>query len=159
MNIIIIFFCYKIIKINVDHMCFDPPLFANGQIIFSTDTTSPFDFGTLATYICDTGFSLSGNVARTCTGDDSSPVGIWSGGDPTCISENNIFPYRDRMCRIVCMQVILTNYVHTICLKFQALLVSHYTPSLMAQRCTVPTPSSHLCTVPRPLIAVRTVFS
>ncbi len=68
-------------------MCSDPPMFANGQIFFTNNAISPFDFGTNATYICDLRFSLSGTGTRTCTGDGSSPVGMWTGDDPTCICE------------------------------------------------------------------------
>ena len=57
----------------------------NGQVTYSTDTTSPFDIGTMATYSCNTGFGLSGGDAtRSCGGDGSSPNGIWSGMSPTC---------------------------------------------------------------------------
>ena len=67
-----------------DHMCDTPPVLTNGQIIFSNDTTSPYEFGTVATYVCDTGFSLIGETTRTCDGDDSSPIGMWTGNDPSC---------------------------------------------------------------------------
>ncbi len=77
----------------IDHVCLDPLQIANGQIVFSNDTTSPFDFGTLATYTCDTGFSLVGESdgTRTCSGDGSSPVGMWTGDIPTCIGEYSIY--------------------------------------------------------------------
>ncbi len=72
---------------SLDHICSDPPMFTNGQIVFTSNAISPFDFGTIATYICDLGFSLNGNGTRTCTGDDSSPIGMWTGDNPTCICE------------------------------------------------------------------------
>ena len=68
----------------LDHMCPAPPPLANGQIIFSNDTISPFEFGTVATYVCDIGFSLLGAATRTCDGDGSSPNGMWTGNDPSC---------------------------------------------------------------------------
>ena len=44
-------------------------------------------FGDTATYSCETGFGLSGNVEQTCSGNGSSPLGEWSGTDPTCIGK------------------------------------------------------------------------
>ncbi|XP_064384964.1 uncharacterized protein LOC135333878 isoform X2 [Halichondria panicea] len=57
---------------------------ANGQVTFATDTTVPYDFGTVATYTCGTGFGLSGDMTRTCSGDGSSTTGMWSATAPTC---------------------------------------------------------------------------
>ena len=58
----------------------------NGRIIYFTDATSPYEFGTVATYVCNSGFGLSGGVAvRTCGGDDSDPAGTWSGTAPSCL--------------------------------------------------------------------------
>ena len=57
----------------------------NGQISYASDTTAPYDIGTLATYSCDPGFGLNGGVeVRTCSGDGSSVNGIWTGTAPTC---------------------------------------------------------------------------
>ena len=56
--------------------------FANGQITYSTDTTSPHDFGTVATFTCNTGFSLSGDSTRIC-----GSGGVWSGSSPVCIGK------------------------------------------------------------------------
>ena len=58
---------------------------SNGEINFSLDNIAPFDFGTNATYSCDSGFGLSGGDAvRTCDGGGSSPNGVWDGAAPTC---------------------------------------------------------------------------
>ncbi|XP_064387965.1 uncharacterized protein LOC135336171 isoform X3 [Halichondria panicea] len=66
-------------------MCSNLNVPDNEVIIYSTDTTSPYDFGTVATYVCDTGFGLIGEEAtQTCDGDDSSPNGVWSGRSPMC---------------------------------------------------------------------------
>ena len=55
----------------------------NGQVVYST--TSPFNYGTEATYTCDDGFGLTGgNRIRRCRGTSSSPNGVWSGSIPTC---------------------------------------------------------------------------
>ena len=57
---------------------------ANGLIAYSSDTVSPFDFGTTATYSCDEGFFLEGNSTQTCEGDGSRVDGVWSGSAPVC---------------------------------------------------------------------------
>ena len=61
--------------------------FANGQVSYSPDTTAPHNFGTVATFSCNTGFSLSGGSTRTCGGDGSSQNGVWSGSSPVCVGE------------------------------------------------------------------------
>ena len=48
---------------------------SNGQVTL-TGTT----FGSTATYECNTGFTLMGNMERTCQDD-----GNWSGNEPTCV--------------------------------------------------------------------------
>ena len=50
---------------------------SHGQVS-ATSTT----FGSVASYICDTGYNLQGPDIRTCQVD-----GIWSGTNPTCESE------------------------------------------------------------------------
>ncbi len=37
------------------------------------------NFGSNATYACDTGYTLNGDTTRTCGSD-----GVWSGSEPTC---------------------------------------------------------------------------
>ena len=61
--------------------------FANGQIAYSPDTIAPHNFGTVATFTCNTGFRLSGDMMRTCGGDGSSQSGEWSGSSPVCVGE------------------------------------------------------------------------
>ncbi len=56
----------------------------NGIIRYSPDISAPFDFGTAAVYICNTGFFLEGNMMRSCGGSEASIVGNWDGTDPTC---------------------------------------------------------------------------
>ena len=46
----------------------------NGQVSLTTTT-----FGSTATYECDTGFNLIGDMERTCQEN-----GQWTGGAPTC---------------------------------------------------------------------------
>ncbi len=70
-------------------MCNSLPTPDNGRIIYPTDSTSPYEFGTVATYVCSSGFGLSGGViSSTCGGDDSDPVGTWSGTAPSCLCES-----------------------------------------------------------------------
>ena len=47
----------------------------NGQVNHNTETT----FGQTATYSCNTGYNLVGNITRTC-----QPNGVWSKKSPTC---------------------------------------------------------------------------
>ena len=65
-----------------DAMCpaLDAP--ANGQIMYDSDMSAPFDFRTTATYDCDSGYGLSGGTSvRTCESEG------WSGSAPTCQRE------------------------------------------------------------------------
>ena len=61
---------------------------SNGRVNYFTDTTGPHDFGTVATFTCNPGFSLDGAERVTCGGDGSSPNGIWSELPPTCTGKN-----------------------------------------------------------------------
>ena len=63
--------------------CPDLTVPANGMISYNMETSSPRPEDTVATYTCDTGYTLSGGItiARTSTcGSD----GVWSGSPPTC---------------------------------------------------------------------------
>ena len=69
-------------------MCAELQIPTNGNILYSTNMTSPYDFGTEATYVCDSGFGISGSDRmRTCGGMDLDPEGIWSGLAATCERE------------------------------------------------------------------------
>ncbi len=62
----------------------------NGLITYATDTTSPFDYQTTATYSCDTGYGLSGDdSARTCV--SSGGPGEWNGIELTCEGTYNSY--------------------------------------------------------------------
>ena len=58
----------------------------NGQVSYATDMTSPYEFGTVATFTCNAGFSLDGAAdTLTCADDDQlDTVGTWGGTEPTC---------------------------------------------------------------------------
>ena len=61
----------------------------SGAISYSTSMsqTSTFDFGTTATFSCDSGFAVSGSAERTCHGDGSNLIGVWDGNDPSCVGK------------------------------------------------------------------------
>ncbi len=52
---------------------------ANGMISYNMGATSPRPVDTVATYTCDTGYTLNGGTTRTC-----GSGGSWSGSPPTC---------------------------------------------------------------------------
>ena len=70
-------------------MCPSLPEPLNGQVVSSTNTTGDQVFGATATYVCDSGFGLSGGErVRTCSSDGSSTIGFWTGSAPSCLGEN-----------------------------------------------------------------------
>ena len=66
--------------------CLDLPPIANGSITYAPDNVPNFDLGTVATYECDTGYILSGNVDRICVeGGENS--GLFNRDAPVCLSK------------------------------------------------------------------------
>ncbi len=62
---------------------------ANGMVIYSSDTTPPYDYGTTATYECDTGYEQTGgDRERSCTGDGIIQSGDWNGITAICSRKN-----------------------------------------------------------------------
>ena len=60
------------------------------MITYFSDTTEPYDYGTTATYQCDSGYELTGgDTVKTCTGDGSSPMGQWDGSAPHCTGKGH----------------------------------------------------------------------
>ena len=53
----------------------------NGQITYSSEDIS---FSTVATLVCDGGYTLSGSENRICGGNGTSTVGEWSGDLTSC---------------------------------------------------------------------------
>ena len=60
-----------------------------GEIQYSTNVISfQYDLGIIATYSCDSGYSLEGgDVERVCEHDGVSISGEWSGTAPECVGE------------------------------------------------------------------------
>ena len=58
------------------------------MVTYSGDITEPFDYGTTATYQCDSGYELTwGDTVRTCTGDGSSAEGQWNRTALVCLGK------------------------------------------------------------------------
>ena len=62
-------------------VCPSLPALNNGIVSYSD---SKLDLGTVATYTCDTGYTLNGGTNRTCESG-----GVWSGSDLVCQREWN----------------------------------------------------------------------
>ncbi len=58
----------------------------NGQITYSVDTPPPYNFGTIATYLCDTSYGVTGDSILTC-GVGSGTTGTWGSSTTTCERE------------------------------------------------------------------------
>ena len=54
----------------------------NGMIAYDTESMDARPVNTVATYICNPGYALTGDMTRTCQAD-----GMWSGAAPTCDGE------------------------------------------------------------------------
>ena len=54
----------------------------NGSITYSN--TPPYEYDTVATYLCDEGFFLEGDESINCTGDGRSVTGTWGPGTTVC---------------------------------------------------------------------------
>ncbi len=67
-------------------MCRSLTSSANGSVTYTSaaDGNGSYSFNVVARYSCNTGFSLVGNDARTCTGDGNSTTGDFDGVVPTC---------------------------------------------------------------------------
>ena len=64
------------------------------MIAYATDTTPQFEIGTVATHSCNAGYTLVGDMIRTCEDDDQADiVGVWSGTAPTCERKQIVLVY------------------------------------------------------------------
>ncbi len=109
-----------------------PPLpeIANGVISYFPDNIPDYDVGTTATYMCEDGFSLSGDVTRDCQSDRT-----FSGMEPICSSIREFY-----LILILCIFTIhvynfYSSYNYTV-FHFQ-LYVLTCLLSLMEKSCTV----------------------
>ncbi len=59
--------------------CTDLMDLVNGDVAFDMETKDDRPVDTVATYNCDTGYTLNGSATRTCRSD-----GVWSGLAPVC---------------------------------------------------------------------------
>ncbi len=76
---------FRLLNIATEITCSALPDIENGVIAYSSDTTEPYDYGTTATYECDTGYELtSGDKKSNCTKSGVNSEGIWNGTIPTC---------------------------------------------------------------------------
>lgn len=60
----------------------------NGLLSYDPDMTAPYQFGTTATFSCNTQFGLSGGDRTRECGVSALGSGRWSGTAPTCGSES-----------------------------------------------------------------------
>lgn len=64
-------------------ICTSVDTIANGVIVYSPDTTPPYDAGTVVTYMCNTDFELRfGDQTRTCV--DNGGLALFIGITPSC---------------------------------------------------------------------------
>ena len=59
--------------------CTDLPSLANENVDYGAGSPDSRPVDTVATYTCDTGYTLNGDSTRTCRSDR-----LWSGSAPTC---------------------------------------------------------------------------
>ena len=65
-----------------DSDCSDLTMPSNGMISYNGGSTDNRPMDTVATYSCDTGYTLNGGNTRTCQSGRN-----WSGSAPTCPSK------------------------------------------------------------------------
>ncbi len=73
-----------IVSFDTAYTCNSLPQVSNGVISYGPDTTSPFDYGTIATYLCNEGYYSTDMLVRSCSGSGSSVEGFWVGQEPLC---------------------------------------------------------------------------
>ena len=69
----------------------------NGMVSASITT-----YNSMATYSCNTGYTLTGNVSRTCLAN-----GLWSGSEPNCTSKPKIIKFQSVIVSPMWMPVTL----------------------------------------------------
>ena len=82
----------SIVYFSAAIQCKPLDVIANGNITYSADITSDYDFGTEATYTCNEGFFLDLSVGvrvRTCVDDDGiDAVGMFTDEAPVCVRKS-----------------------------------------------------------------------
>ena len=75
--------------INTVIRCPALPTVEDAVVTYSSNAAmSQYDYGTTATYECDSGYELTeGDTVRTCTGDGSNSEDQWNGTAPVCLSK------------------------------------------------------------------------
>ena len=95
-------------------MCPDLSEPDNGFVTFAVDTSSPYDYLTMATYGCNTDYGLSsGENVRTCV-LSSIGGGEWSGNAPSCegvqklmiIATYSNYNYVNSICTAITCQLL-----------------------------------------------------
>ncbi len=80
--------CHFFVRVTIIiALCDEVLRVANGTIVFSDDDESapPYSPGTMATYVCNRGYSLSGgDETRTCVDNVDVIGGEFNGTAPTC---------------------------------------------------------------------------
>ncbi len=59
-----------------------------GSVLYS-NLSEPIISGTVATYQCNPGFSLVGNVNATCVGNGHNVFGVWTSNESSCERKND----------------------------------------------------------------------
>ena len=60
------------------------PQFGSVTIAGSQNNNFNYQSGAIATYACNMGYILVGNMERMCMNGDMTGAGMWSGSEPTC---------------------------------------------------------------------------
>ena len=61
----------------------------NGSVFYSNFSESIIS-GTVATYQCNLGFALVGDVNATCVGNGRNVFGVWTSNESSCERKNDL---------------------------------------------------------------------
>ena len=68
-------------------VCLEVADVTNGNVIYVTDNTAPFELGTRTIYSCNSGFAITGVTNRICQANSSNPIGRWTESSPVCVGK------------------------------------------------------------------------
>ncbi len=88
-------------------ICSDLPSLTNGMISYRDGSSDIRPVNSVATYTCDTGYTLNGNTIKTCGSD-----GVWSGSTPVCQRKWNGMPTIHLLSEPISLQVSALTYPH-----------------------------------------------